>query len=82
MVVWQLKTSTYTIVSLDSRELINKSRRIELKLHPMLLRVLVISNLVVFTSKEREKCKPPVRIELTTPGLQDQCSTTELWRQI
>ena len=24
--------------------------------------------------------KPPVRIELTTPGLQDQCSTTELWR--
>ena len=23
---------------------------------------------------------PPVRIELTTPGLRDQCSTTELKR--
>lgn len=23
---------------------------------------------------------PPVRFELTTPGLQDQCSTTELYR--
>ncbi|CAK8692355.1 unnamed protein product [Clavelina lepadiformis] len=25
---------------------------------------------------------PPVRIELTTPGLQDQCSTPELWRRL
>ena len=24
---------------------------------------------------------PPVRIELTTPGLQDQCSATELKRR-
>ena len=30
------------------------------------------SNLKVFL--------PPVRIELTTPGLRDQCSTTELKR--
>lgn len=25
---------------------------------------------------------PPVRIELTTPGLRDQCSTTELKRPV
>ena len=25
---------------------------------------------------------PPVRIELTTPGLRDQCSTTELKRLV
>ena len=25
---------------------------------------------------------PPVRFELTTPGLQDQCSATELWRHM
>ena len=28
--------------------------------------------------KKMKKWLPPVRFELTTPGLQDQCSTTEL----
>ena len=28
--------------------------------------------------KKKIKCLPPVRFELTTPGLQDQCSATEL----
>ena len=31
-------------------------------------------------TNESEKKMPPVRIELTTPGLRDQCSTTELKR--
>ena len=37
-----------------------------------------------FVTKVSGKCGkkglPPVRIELTTPGLRDQCSTTELKR--
>ena len=28
--------------------------------------------------EEQKKEMPPERIELSTPGLQDQCSTTEL----
>ena len=28
--------------------------------------------------KKKKKILPPVRFELTTPGLQDQCSATEL----
>ena len=28
--------------------------------------------------KKAKKCLPPLRIELRTPGLRDQCSTTEL----
>ena len=30
------------------------------------------------TEKKRKKREPPGRIELPTPGLRDQCSTTEL----
>ena len=33
-------------------------------------------------TNESEKKMPPVRIELTTPGLRDQCSTTELKRPV
>ena len=32
--------------------------------------------------KEGEKKVPPERIELPTPGLQDQCSATELQRHL
>ena len=32
------------------------------------------------TDADENKAMPPVRIELTTPGLRDQCSTTELKR--
>ena len=31
-----------------------------------------------YSKKKNKKKLPPVRIELTTPGLQDQCSATEL----
>ncbi len=31
---------------------------------------------------QKDKRMPPERIELPTPGLQDQCSTTELKRQM
>ena len=32
--------------------------------------------------KKRKRKLPPVRFELTTPGLRDQCSTTELKRLV
>ena len=38
----------------------------------LLILLLVVCNCNLIW---REKCKPPVRIELTTPGLQDQCSS-------
>ena len=34
------------------------------------------------TEKKTFPTLPPVRIELTTPGLRDQCSTTELKRLV
>ena len=37
-------------------------------------------NVFLFCKKLNKICLPPVRFELTTPGLRDQCSTTELKR--
>ena len=35
-------------------------------------------NPTIRNNYDLEKKMPPVRVELTTPGLQDQCSATEL----
>ena len=43
-------------------------------------RVLFLKTKNRCTNKRKRKKMPPVRIELTTPGLRDQCSTTELKR--
>ena len=40
------------------------------------------SDILGVSLKKKEKKMPPVRFELTTPGLRDQCSTTELKRRV
>lgn len=41
----------------------------------------LINNEILDKKTLQKKCMPPVRFELTTPGLRDQCSTTELKRR-
>ena len=50
-----------------------------------LLATLIITTAMLIIIKKlyvkiKAKCLPPERIELSTPGLRDQCSTTELKR--
>ena len=40
-------------------------------------KVLPVPKSIILKQKKRKNL-PPERIELSTPGLQDQCSTTEL----
>ena len=45
-------------------------------------RPCLVVNETYVTENNKIMLKPPMRIQLITPGLQDQCSATELWRLV